>query len=233
MKPSFLKKIFWGLGCLALILSCQNTPTPKPTPVVKKMVSPPKKKTKKRSYPRLPGFINIQALDPTIVLDIRYATTENFTGEVIYDCPACYLRPDVAQALASVNRKLRKKGIGIKVFDCYRPRPAQQRLWDKVPNPSYVTPPAKGSMHNRGMAVDLTIFDIKAMRELYMGSSYDFFGLKAHTDYTGLSQKVIDHRKILHDAMIEAGFRGIRTEWWHYYFKGPIDELSSVEWECR
>lgn len=229
-----MRRFLWIFGCISVVtlLSCQSSPAPKPPPTVKKIQPAPKKIVKKRDYPRLPGFINIQALDPTIALDIRYATTENFTKAVIYDCPACYLRPDVAQALAAVNKKLRKRGIGIKVFDCYRPRPAQQKLWDKVPNPNYVTPPAKGSMHNRGMAVDLTIFDVEAMRELYMGSSYDFFGMKAHTDYPKLSQKVIKHRKILHDAMLEAGFKGIRTEWWHYYYTGPLDELSSLEWEC-
>ncbi|HHB79776.1 MAG TPA: peptidase M15 [Saprospiraceae bacterium] len=219
------------LGWLTIffLISCHNQPS---KPPVKTLVKPPKV-VKKKVYPTIPGFTNIQKIAPTIALDIRYATKDNFTGEQIYPCPACYLRPEVAAALASANTKLRKKGYGIKVFDCYRPRPAQQRLWDKVPNPNYVTPPSKGSMHNRGMAVDLTIFDVKKMRELYMGSPYDFFGMKAHTDYPSLSQKVIRHRKILTDAMTEAGFKGIRTEWWHFYYVGPLQALSDVEWECK
>jgi len=217
---------------LWVLLGCQSeSPPQKPATVTKKTVAKPPK-VKKKIYPTLEGFTNIQTIAPTIALDIRYATTENFVKEQIYPCPACYLRPEVAKALASANAKLREKGYGIKVFDCYRPRPAQQRLWDKVPNASYVTPPSKGSMHNRGMAVDLTVFDVKAKRELYMGTSYDFFGMKAHTDYPSLSQKVINHRKILTDAMTEAGFRGIRTEWWHFYFVGPQQPLSSSEWEC-
>ncbi len=221
-------KLF-GLLLFLVFGGCQSKP--KPVAAVTIPHKPPK--IKKKTYPSLEGFTNIQSIDSTIALDIRYATTENFVEEQIYPCPACYLRPEVALALASVNAKLRKKGYGIKVFDCYRPRPAQQRLWDKVPNPSYVTPPSKGSMHNRGMAIDLTIFDIKAMRELYMGTSYDFFGMKAHTDYPSLSQKVISHRKILTDAMTKAGFRGIRTEWWHFYYVGPLHPLSSLEWVCE
>ncbi len=221
------------LGLLLFLVfgGCQTKPKPKPVAAVTIPQKPPK--VKKKTYPSLDGFTNIQSIDSTIALDIRYATTDNFVKEQIYPCPACYLRPEVAQALASANAQLRKKGYGIKVFDCYRPRPAQQRLWDKVPNPSYVTPPSKGSMHNRGMAIDLTVFDIKAMRELYMGTSYDFFGMKAHTDYPSLSQKVISHRKILTDAMTKAGFRGIRTEWWHFYYVGPLHPLSSLEWECE
>ena len=225
-------KLFILFLLLGSLLACQ-TNTSAPKPVVKKTTSKPQKaKVKKVVYPTLEGFTNIQKIAPTIALDIRYATTDNFVKEQIYPCPACYLRPEVASALASANAKLRKKGYGIKVFDCYRPRPAQQRLWNKVPNANYVTPPSKGSMHNRGMAVDVTVFDVKAMREIYMGTSYDFFGMKAHTDYPSLSQKVINHRKILTNAMTEAGFRGIRTEWWHFYFVGPLAELSSVEWEC-
>ena len=218
--------LFW------VFVGCQSEPASKPQPVVKKTTKPRPQKVKKKVYPKLEGFTNIQNIAPTIALDIRYATTENFVKEQIYPCPACYLRPEVAKALASANEKLRKKGYGIKVFDCYRPRPAQQRLWNKVPNPSYVTPPSKGSMHNRGMAVDVTVFNVKAMREIYMGTSYDFFGMKAHTDYPSLSQKIIDNRKILTDAMTEAGFRGIRTEWWHFYYVGPLAALSSVEWPC-
>lgn len=217
--------------------ACQNNTTVPPTPpsIHKKKATKPaiKKHRKKYKYPSLKGFTNIKTIAPKVVLDIRYATTNNFTGAQIYNCPSCYLRPEAAKALAKVNAKLRKQGIGVKVFDCYRPLPAQQKLWDKVPNASYVTPPSKGSMHNRGMAVDLTIFDISKMQELYMGSPYDFFGPKAHTDYTLSSPKVKANRAILHKAMLEAGFRGIRTEWWHYSYAGPLAPLSKKEWICE
>ena len=228
MKIGFLCFIL-----LTVFLACQPEVVSKPNNTVPKATKPKPKKAKKKVYPVLDSFTNIQTIAPTIALDIRYASTDNFVKEQIYPCPACYLRPKVALALASANTQLRKKGYGIKVFDCYRPRPAQQRLWNKMPNANYVTPPSKGSMHNRGMAVDLTVYDVKTMKELYMGTSYDFFGAKAHTDCPSLSQKVIDHRKILTDAMTEAGFLGIRTEWWHFYFPGPLAPLSSTEWECQ
>ncbi|MEI6409935.1 MAG: M15 family metallopeptidase, partial [Bacteroidota bacterium] len=168
----------------------------------------------------------------SIRLDIRYATTNNFTKAKIYDCPRCLLRPEPARAIATAQAKLQKQGFGLKMFDCYRPRPYQQRLWDKVPNPDYVTPPAKGSMHSRGAAVDLTIVDDQG-KELQMGTPYDFFGVEAHTDYTKLSAEVLKNRELLRKTMEEVGFKGIRTEWWHFSFQRKDFALSSYVWPCR
>lgn len=177
------------------------------------------------------GFSDVVALDPSILLDIRYATANNFTKAKIYDCPRCLLRPEAADALVKAHKALKKKGLGLKMFDCYRPRPYQQRLWDKVPNPDYVTPPAKGSMHSRGAAVDLTIVDAKG-RELDMGTEYDFFGREAHTDYTGHSAKVQTNRDLLRETLAAVGFKGIRTEWWHFSFQGKNYPLSDYVWPC-
>ncbi len=121
--------------------------------------------------------------------------------------------------------------MGLKMFDCYRPRPYQQRLWDKVPNPDYVTPPAKGSMHSRGAAVDLTIVDAQG-KELDMGTPYDFFGKEAHYDYTQLPAAVLANRRLLRQTMEAVGFRGIRTEWWHFSYQGKNYELSDYVWPC-
>jgi D-alanyl-D-alanine dipeptidase len=177
-------------------------------------------------------FTDIKTLTSTIRLDIRYATTNNFTKSKIYDCPRCLLRPEPARAIATAHAKLQKQGLGLKMFDCYRPRPYQQRLWDKVPNPDYVTPPAKGSMHSRGAAVDLTIVDAQG-NELPMGTPYDFFGVEAHTDYTKLSAEVLKNRELLRKTMEEVGFKGIRTEWWHFSFQRKDFALSSYVWPCR
>ena len=177
------------------------------------------------------GFVDIQAADPSIGLDIRYATTDNFTRAKIYDCARCLLRPEAAHALEKAHRTLQQQGLGLKMFDCYRPRPYQQRLWDKVPNPDYVTPPAKGSMHSRGAAVDLTIVDANG-QELDMGTPYDFFGPKAHYDYTQLPGKVLANRRLLRQTMEAAGFQGIRTEWWHFSFQKRNYSLSDFIWEC-
>jgi zinc D-Ala-D-Ala dipeptidase len=177
-------------------------------------------------------FVDVATLDPTIRLDIRYATTNNFTKAQIYDCPQCLLRPLAAAAIVKVHKNLQKKGLGLKMFDCYRPRPYQQRLWDKVPNPDYVTPPAKGSMHSRGAATDLTIVDAKG-NELDMGTEFDFFGPKAHFDHTDLPQKVLKNRRLLRRVMEEAGFKGIRTEWWHFSYQGKDYALSDYVWPCK
>jgi zinc D-Ala-D-Ala dipeptidase len=179
-----------------------------------------------------PGFTDVKELDTSIALDIRYATTDNFTKAKIYDCPACLLRPEAAEAVVRVHKALQKKGLGLKMFDCYRPRPYQQRLWDKVPNPDYVTPPAKGSMHSRGAAVDLTVVD-KAGKELDMGTPYDFFGPEAHTDNKNLPKEVLKNRKILRKAMEAEGFKGIRTEWWHFSYQKKKYELDSYLWPCK
>ena len=178
------------------------------------------------------GFSDVAALDPTILIDIRYATADNFTKAKIYDCPLCLLRPEAAEALIEAHKALQKKKLGLKMFDCYRPRPYQQRLWDKVPNPDYVTPPAKGSMHSRGAAVDLTIVDAQG-KELDMGTPYDFFGVEAHYDYTRLPAAVLANRRLLRETMEAAGFKGIRTEWWHFSFQGKNFELSDYVWPCE
>lgn len=178
------------------------------------------------------GFSDVAQLDASIILDIRYATDNNFTQSKIYDCPRCLLRPEAAKALVKAHKMLQKRGLGLKMFDCYRPRPYQQRLWDKVPNPDYVTPPAKGSMHSRGAAVDLTIVDSKG-KELDMGTPYDFFGVEAHTDNRKLPARVLANRRLLTETLESVGFKGIRTEWWHFSWQRKDYPLSDYVWPCR
>ncbi len=170
-------------------------------------------------------------LDPSIKLDIKYATADNFVGEQMYDCGKCFLRPEAAAAMVQAQTILRSKGYGLLMFDCYRPRPYQQRLWDKVPDPRYVTPPAKGSMHNRGLAVDLTIVDADG-DVLDMGTEYDFFGERAYQTYTDLPSEVLDNRKLLNETMAAVGFKPIRTEWWHFSLRGASYDISDMVWPC-
>lgn len=167
-----------------------------------------------------------------IQLDIRYATKNNFTENQIYDCPRCFLRPELAYKINQLHSDIKKRyGYGLKMFDCYRPRPAQQKLWDIVPNAMYVTPPHKGSMHNRGLAVDLTIVDQNG-KELDMGTEYDYFGKEAHRTYAH-SDPIIQKNKKLHRLLLEAHeLKGIRTEWWHYSLKDVSYELSDWVWPC-
>jgi len=170
-------------------------------------------------------------LDATILLDIRYATPDNFVGEKMYDCGKCFLRPEAATAMVEAQVLLKEKGYGLLMFDCYRPRPYQQRLWDKVPDARYVTPPAKGSMHNRGLAVDLTLVDSNG-EMVDMGTDYDFFGERAYQSFTDLPEDVLAHRKLLNETMDAVGFKTIRTEWWHFSLRGVSYDISDMVWPC-
>ena len=178
-------------------------------------------------------WTEITSLDNTIKLDIRYATTNNFVKAKMYDCGRCFLRPEAALAIAKAHKILQEKGYGgLKMFDCYRPRPYQQRLWNKVPNSNYVTPPWKGSQHTRGLAVDLTVVD-KEGNELDMGTPFDTFSEKAHSDFKDLPKNVLENRKLLRGVLDSVGFNGIRTEWWHFAFREKGYDLSEWVWKCN
>ena len=215
---------------LLLFESCGNDPSSSITTEAFQTTATPST-TESSDKRKENGFKDVTKLDPSILLDIKYATSDNFTKTKIYDCPLCLLRPEAAEAVVKAHKALKKEGLGLKMFDCYRPRPYQQRLWDKVPNPDYVTPPAKGSMHSRGAAVDLTIVDAEG-KELDMGTPYDFFGPAAHTDNYKLPKKVLANRKLLRETMESVGFKGIRTEWWHFSYQGKKWPLSDYVWPC-
>lgn len=168
-----------------------------------------------------------------VVLDLRYATDNNFTKKQIYPCPRCFLRPVMADRILKLQSDIhRKYGMKLKLYDCYRPRPAQQKLWDIVPDARYVTPPSKGSMHNRGLAVDISLIDADG-NEMDMGTEYDFFGPEAYTTNTTLPEEVLKNRKILTKLMNIHGLKGIRTEWWHFSLKTEKAPLDNWEWACE
>lgn len=198
---------------------------PLPPPPAKALHSPPP------DYDTS-NWAELIRLDTTLQLDIRYATANNFTKKQIYACGRCFLRKKAAQQLLAVHRELQQKGLGLKLFDCYRPRPYQWKLWEMVPNPAYVADPRKGSMHNRGAAVDLTIIDSLG-RELPMGTPYDYFGPEAHHDYTSLADSILTNRRLLLQVMERHGFAHIRTEWWHYSLRKATYPLEEWVWNCR
>jgi len=165
---------------------------------------------------------------PAIALDIRYATDDNFAHAVVYPAARCLLRRPVAEALAAVQRDLSASGLGLKVWDCYRPISVQQKFWELVPDERYVARPVRrdgvwieGSKHNRGAAVDLTLVGGDGV-ELPMPTGYDDFTDKAHRDYRGGSAQARANAKRLEDAMTAHGFTPLPSEWWHY--DGPAWE---------
>lgn len=176
-------------------------------------------------------WADIALLDSSILIDMKYATTDNFVQEKMYDCGRCFLRPEVAKAVVAAHRELQKQELGLKMLDCYRPRPIQWKLWEKTPDPRYVADPRKGSMHNRGAAVDLTLVDAGG-RELEMGTPYDFFGPEAHPAYTNLPGPVLANRQLLRETMIGQGFQPIRSEWWHFSYEKQNYALSDMLWKC-
>ena len=151
--------------------------------------------------------------------EIRYATPNNFIGEVLYDCSKCLLQPEVAEAVFKANQYFCELGYKLKFYDCYRPLDVQKFMWSKVPRPTYVANPyGKGSIHNKGAAVDITLVTLDGCF-VDMGSDYDFFGRASHIDNFNFSTEILENRKLLREGMIAHGFRTVRTEWWHYSFK--------------
>jgi zinc D-Ala-D-Ala dipeptidase len=151
----------------------------------------------------------------TTVLDIRYATTNNFTKQRLYQDARCFLQPATARKLAAVEEELRPLGLRLKLFDCYRPLSVQRKMWAIVPDERYVANPAQGSRHNRGAAVDLTLVRENGA-ELPMPTGYDDFSERAHRSYTRLPEEALGNRALLERVMTEHGFVGLPTEWWHF-----------------
>lgn len=183
-------------------------------------------------------LVDLRQILPEAFFDIRYATSNNFTGQSVYSQPFCYLEEKPAHALRKLQDKLNELGLRLKIFDAYRPLAVQKIFWDLVPDPRYVADPAKGSKHNRGCAVDLTLSDING-RELPMGTDFDDFSEVAHTAHTAtLSVEERHNRLLLQNLMEEVDFRVEPTEWWHFnynewqnfpIFNIPFEQLDRKE----
>lgn len=178
-------------------------------------------------------WVNLKELHPKIELDLRYATTNNFMELQIYDCAACYLRLATARALLKAQKELEEQDLGFKMYDCYRPQSAQYKLWKKVPDPRYVSPPSKGSMHSRGGALDLTIIQLDNKKELDMGTEYDYFGRKAYWVNKDLPKETLDNRQLLRSTLEKHGFKTVTTEWWHFSYRRAWFKLSDMQWDCN
>lgn len=164
-------------------------------------------------------LVNLASI-PGVVLDIRYATPNNFTGEKIYNLPRAYARKPVAKALKKIQADLKPQGLGLKIFDGYRPYSATVKFYEVYRDTTYVASPYKGSRHNRGCALDLTLIDLKTGQELQMPTEWDSFKKEAWPSTPVADPKIRANRKLLIDAMEKHGFKVNSSEWWHFDFIG-------------
>ena len=166
-------------------------------------------------------LVEVISLDPTIRLDIRYATSNNFLGTPLYEEPRAFLQRPAAEAVVRVHRALAAKGYGLLIYDAYRPWYITKIFWDATPpdKHQYVADPAHGSRHNRGCAVDLTLFDRSTGRAVQMPSGYDEMSERAHPDYSGGTSEQRKNRALLRSAMEAEGFTVYEFEWWHFDYR--------------
>ncbi len=176
-------------------------------------------------------LVNVKEIIPDIVLDLRYNTTNNFTHQKLYSTDEALFALGATKRLKLVQDSLRQitsyngntypNGLGIKIFDAYRPRTIQYLMFEIFPDPVYVADPSSGSVHNRGGAIDLSIVDLLTGKELLMPTEFDWFGEEASHSYTDLPPEVIANRSLLLNMMTNVGgFSKYDSEWWHYTYPG-------------
>lgn len=211
---------YFLLFLLTLTIACQGAeslpPSPPSTPSSPIVASPsPQSVAAPAKQVDDAQLVDVQTISPNIKLDIRYATKKNFTHQTLYSQARCVLRGAVARKLAQVQADLESQGLGLKVYDCYRPLSVQKQMWEIMPDDRYVANPAVGSRHNRGSAVDVTLVD-RTGKELEMPTEFDDFTDRAHGDYAGASPVAKQHRQLLKRVMEKHGFIALPTEWWHF-----------------
>jgi D-alanyl-D-alanine dipeptidase len=198
-----------GLVCAGLLAACstvRETPPKEPGPF------------------RAADLVELVKMDPTIHLDVRYATSNNFTGRAVYRQARAFLQRPAAEALVRVGSSLREKGYGLLVFDGYRPWSVTKLFWEITPQDKrergFVANPAKGSKHNRGAAVDLSMYELATGKEVDMPSAYDEFTDRAAPSYTGGTAEQRERRDLLRTEMEKEGFTVDTGEWWHFNYRG-------------
>ncbi len=229
-----VKKFLYILLCF-LFFSCsekktKNTPKNKASYLV---LNKSNSRKKQNTMPDSIHFKNIANIAPSIIQDIKYADTTNFTKKQIYACPACFLQTKAAYALKKAQVIAQSLGYSLKVFDCYRPHDYQIVLFNAFPNINYVAHPSKGSQHSLGCAVDLTLVT-KNETELDMGTHYDSFKKKSYTYSSLIDSAQKYNRSILIDIMNQVGFRAVKTEWWHFSFRNCEQDIpKNMKWSCE
>jgi D-alanyl-D-alanine dipeptidase len=170
---------------------------------------------------RQTDLVELRKLDPTIKLEIRYATTNNFLGTIFYSEARAFMQRPAAEAVVRAHLKLKQQGYGLLIHDAYRPWYVTKVFWDATPDDKkvFVADPSKGSRHNRGCAVDLTLYDLKTKKPVEMVSTYDETTSRAYPDYPGGTSLQRWLRKLLRDAMEAEGFIVYEAEWWHFDYQ--------------
>lgn len=180
-------------------------------------------------------LVELASYIPGLVLDIKYATADNLVKEPVYTIATAYARKPVADALKKVQAELKPLGLGLKIYDGYRPYKVTVHFFKKVKEKAYVANPKDGSRHNRGCAIDLTLIDLKTGKELEMPTPYDATVVQSHANYPNVTAKVKKNRALLITVMQRHGFTVFPKEWWHYDFnewrKYPLMDIPFEELE--
>ncbi len=178
----------------------------------------------------LKKMVELKTIVPGVEYDLRYATTNNFMHQQVYKTGSnTFLRLVVARALAQAQKELNEKNLSLKIWDAYRPYSVTEKMWEMIKDERYVADPKKGSGHNRGIAVDLTIIGRTTGKELDMGTGFDNFTDTAHLDFKNLSPGILNNRALLKTVMEKNGFVALETEWWHFFWNNPDFELLDID----
>jgi D-alanyl-D-alanine dipeptidase len=196
----------WATTAWVLAAACATAPA-----------GPPKE----RGSFRAADLVEVATLDPTLKLDVRYATPHNFAGRAVYTEARVFLQRPAAEALVRAHRRLAPRGFGLLLFDGYRPWRVTKLFWDITPREKrdFVANPAKGSKHNRGAAVDLSLYDLQTGREVEMPTAYDDMSERAAPDYRGGTAEQRERRDLLRSALEAEGFTVEPNEWWHFNYR--------------
>jgi len=189
---------------------------------------------KERGDFRRSDLVDLATLDPRIKLDIRYATTDSFLSTPVYTSARAFLQRPAAQALLGAHRELMKQGYGLLIFDAYRPWYVTKIFWDATPpdKHEFVANPAEGSRHNRGCAVDLTLYELRTGQEVAMPGVYDEMSERSYPNYAGGTPDQRAHRELLRAAMEKQGFKVFKSEWWHFDYRDwPHYAIQNVSFE--
>ena len=227
-----------GFIVFSILLSC-HTPTKEKSrnPYNLEIISSAKSYQKQLRENPPSEMIDVSKTIDDIALDIRYATKNNFTKQVIYTEPKAFARKPVAEALKQIQDSLAFHNLGLKIYDAYRPYAATLLFYEVYPDTNFVANPRYGSRHNRGCAIDLSLIDKRTGKEIPMPSEFDDFSEKAHPDYANLPDTVIANRTFLFSVMSHFGFTHYPSEWWHFDYQGwenfPLMDLSFNDLELK